>query len=55
MFQCRIAEEYEPLVGVNPDNDQIGVVSVSMDELNGSRVYPSSLRHALAAGAWIFR
>ena len=51
MFACRIAEDYEPMVGRNPDNDQIGVVWVPLDELDKSRIYPSSLRGAIASGA----
>src|SRR5664279_5304494 len=25
MFECRVAEAYEPAIGATPDNDQIGV------------------------------
>jgi ADP-ribose pyrophosphatase YjhB (NUDIX family) len=43
LFECRVAERYEPANGPAPDRDQVGVVWLGYGELRRARVYPSRL------------
>jgi hypothetical protein len=38
-------------MGATPDNAQIGVAWIAINELSASRVYPSGLARALTSGA----
>ena len=47
MFSCRIPSDYEPCVGRTPDDAQIDVRWLPLDELRAARIYPAVLRDAL--------
>jgi 8-oxo-dGTP pyrophosphatase MutT (NUDIX family) len=46
-FECRVPENYRPVVGPDPDSQQVGVVWADAETLRGQRVYPGRLRDLL--------
>jgi 8-oxo-dGTP diphosphatase len=49
LFECRIPDEYVPASGPGPDEEQLGVAWLGLEEMRGVRVSPSRLRELLDA------
>ena len=47
-FKCKVSKDYEPAQGVHPDNGQVEVRWVALDQLDAIQLYPRTICSILA-------